>query len=943
MELAARIREAVADRYAVESELGRGGMAVVFLARDERYQRPVAIKVLRPELTASLVAERFLREIQIAARLQHPLIVPLYDSGGTADLLWYVMPFVEGATLRQRLRREQQLPVDDAVSIARDAAAALQCAHQHGIVHRDIKPENILLTGGHAIIADFGIARALTQAAGPGTSSGVAIGTPAYMSPEQASGSGHIDERTDIYSLGCVLYEMLAGEPPFTGPTPQAVIARHVSERVPSLLIVRPGVPAGVAGVVERALAKTPADRFSSAQQFEVALARAARPSTAARMAWRARRGLRRLLLGAAVLLAAALIWRGVLAPRHTLDASRVIVFPLGVGSQTQAGGSFGEDVATAVFTALGSTEYLSAADGWRLLDPRQRADTRLLAEKDVRRSALQGEARFALTGSILRADSVRGVINLYDAASDSTTSIPLVLPGDADPWTVGLHVAIALLPRLIPAGAPVDLRSLGERSPAAVARYLRGEQAYRRGRFREALDYYKDAVAADSGFALAALKGAQAAGWDRSDADARALIRTALSRRELLSPRDREVAFGYRAYLAGEADTALRHFRAGLELARRRPEAWMALGEAYTHLVPDVGPLDSLAETAFRAARQLDSTFAPVLYHLTEIALRKGEVDEATRLLRQFRETEPDSTERAPLEIMLRCVRESPEHVDWRALVLRAPQWVVEAGRSLAVTGLHQPRCAEAAWRAVLANDTATGQAWRWGAFTGLQSLLVATGRTADLRDLLRRDTEFGPDRVGRLYILSALAGAPVEAEADSGARELRRVPGADPRGTRSAPSVALWHLGIWAAHRGRWAEAKAIADTLARMDEPLMAKSVAARAALASGDSAAALRLLLEAVPNATRTPLQWQPWESLGGERMLLAALRFARGEYADSYRLAAGLDAQPVPYLMYLPASLVLRLKAAERLADTRAAEAMRRRLVALGREDLLKAQ
>jgi hypothetical protein len=195
----------------------------------------------------------------------------------------------------------------------------------------------------------------------------------------------------------------------------------------------------------------------------------------------------------------------------------------------------------------------------------------------------------------------------------------------------------------------------------------------------------------------------------------------------------------------------------------------------------------------------------------------------------------------------------------------------------------------------------------------------------------------------VGRLYILSALAGAPVEAEANSGAQELRRVPGADPHATRSAPSVALWHLGIWAAHRGRWAEAKAIADTLARMDEPLMAKSVAARAALASGDSAAALRLLLEAVPNATRTPLQWQPWESLGGERMLLAALRFARGEYADSYRLAAGLDAQPVPYLMYLPASLVLRLKAAERLADTRAAEAMRRRLVALGREDLLKAQ
>jgi tetratricopeptide (TPR) repeat protein len=764
------------------------------------------------------------------------------------------------------------------------------------------------------------------------------------MSPEQASGSGSLDERTDIYSLGCVLYEMLAGEPPFTGPTPQAVIARHVSERVPSLLIVRPAVPVAVAGVVEQALAKTPADRFPTAQEFDVALARAARPGAPVVTTSGPGRGVRRLLLGGAALLIAALIWRGVVAPRHTLAASRVIVFPLGVRSQVQASGSFGEDVATAVFTALGSTEYLSAVDGWRLLDPRQRADARLLAESDVRRWAVQGEARFAVTGSILRADSVRGMINLYDAVTDSTTSIPLALPADADAWTVGLHAAIAMLPRLIPAGGPVDLRgALGERSPPAVARYLRGEQAYRRGRFREALDYYKDAVAADSGFALAALKGAQAAGWDRSDADAGALIGIALAHRNLLSPRDQEVALGYRAYLAGEADTALRHFRAALDLERRRPEAWMALGEAYTHLVPDAGPLDSLAETAFRAARQLDTTFAPVLYHLTEIALRKGDVEEATRLLRQFRESEPDSTERAPLEIMLRCVRESPERVDWRWLVLRAPQWVVEAGRSLAVAGLHQPRCAEAAWRAVLAHDTVTGQAWRWGAFTGLQALLVAEGRTGDLRELLRRDTEFGPDRVGRLYILSALAGAPVEAEADSGAQELRRVPGADPHATRSAPSVALWHLGIWAAHRGRWAEARAIADTLARMDEPLMAKSVAAWAALARGDSAAALRLLLEAVPNATRTALQWQPWESLGGERMLLATLRFARGEYADGYRIAAGLDAQPVPYLMYLPASLVLRLKAAERLGDGRAAEVARRRLVALGREDLLKAR
>ena len=273
MDLADRLREAVADRYAVERELGRGGMAVVFLARDERYERHVAIKVMRPEFSVSLVADRFLREIRIAAQLQHPLIVPLYDSGGTDDLLWYVMPYVEGETLRTRLQREPQLPLEDALAITRDAAAALQCAHEHGFVHRDIKPENILLSGGHALLADFGIARAVTQAAGQGTSSGVAIGTPAYMSPEQAAGGAVIDARSDLYSLGCVLYEMLAGEPPFTGPTPQAVIARHVSERTPSIRVVRPSVPEEVEQALERALAKAPADRFASADQLVQALA----------------------------------------------------------------------------------------------------------------------------------------------------------------------------------------------------------------------------------------------------------------------------------------------------------------------------------------------------------------------------------------------------------------------------------------------------------------------------------------------------------------------------------------------------------------------------------------------------------------------------------------------------------------------------------------------
>ena len=271
-ELLRRVQAALAGRYSIEHELGRGGMAVVYLARDERHGRPVALKVLRPELAASLATDRFLREIAIAARLTHPHILPLHDSGevpATSDtdftVLYYVMPYVEGESLRDRLSREGPLPIRDALRLARGAAAALAHAHGHGIIHRDIKPENILLQDGEAVVADFGLARALDAAAGePLSVPGLAMGTPAYMSPEQGCGDD-VDARTDIYAWGCVFYEMLAGEPPFTGATPQMVQARHRSEPPRSVTLLRPNLPAGVQALLESALAKLPADRPATA------------------------------------------------------------------------------------------------------------------------------------------------------------------------------------------------------------------------------------------------------------------------------------------------------------------------------------------------------------------------------------------------------------------------------------------------------------------------------------------------------------------------------------------------------------------------------------------------------------------------------------------------------------------------------------------------------
>ncbi len=269
-----RLTAALAGRYRIERQLGSGGMATVYLAEDLKHHRQVALKVLRPELAAVLGPERFLREIEIAAKLNHPHILPLFDSGEADGVLYYIMPYVPGESLRDRLNREKQLGIDDALQIAREVADALDYAHRHGVVHRDIKPENILLEERHAVVADFGIARAISVAGGEKlTATGMAVGTPEYMSPEQAGGRGELDGRSDIYALGCVLYEMLAGHPPFTGTTAQEVLTRHSMDAVPSLAAARPAVPSDVERAIAAALAKTPADRFSTAAQLANALA----------------------------------------------------------------------------------------------------------------------------------------------------------------------------------------------------------------------------------------------------------------------------------------------------------------------------------------------------------------------------------------------------------------------------------------------------------------------------------------------------------------------------------------------------------------------------------------------------------------------------------------------------------------------------------------------
>ncbi|HEY9385072.1 MAG TPA: serine/threonine-protein kinase, partial [Gemmatimonadales bacterium] len=317
-----RLTLALADRYRIERELGQGGMATVYLAQDLRHDRKVALKVLRPELAAILGGDRFLKEIKTTANLQHPHILSLFDSGEADGMVYYVMPFVQGESLRDRLNREHQLPVEDAVRIAREVADALEYAHGHGVIHRDIKPENILLHGGHAQVADFGIALAVSRSDGGTrmTETGMSLGTPHYMSPEQAMGEREVTAKADIYALGCVLYEMLTAEPPFNGPTAQAIIARVMTEEPRSLTLQRRTIPPHVEAAVVTALSKLPADRFASAALFSAALGNTAFTTTTATRAATAARSPRTKAAAALpwtllALTAAGLAW-ALLRPR---------------------------------------------------------------------------------------------------------------------------------------------------------------------------------------------------------------------------------------------------------------------------------------------------------------------------------------------------------------------------------------------------------------------------------------------------------------------------------------------------------------------------------------------------------------------------------------------------------------------------------------------------
>jgi TolB-like protein/Tfp pilus assembly protein PilF len=495
IDLAAKLSDALAGRYLVEGEIGKGGMAIVLRARDLRHERLVAIKVLRPELASSLGGERFLREIRLAARLQHPHILPMHDSGEAGGFLFYVMPFVEGESLRQRLEREGQLPVEDALRIAREVANALQYAHERDIVHRDIKPENILLSGEHALVADFGIARAITTAGGMTlTETGLAVGTPTYMSPEQASAESRVDGRADVYALGCVLYEMLAGEPPFRGPT-HMVIAQHSAASAPSVRGPRPTVPPAVDAAIGKALAKSPADRFNSAEQFESAL-RAADVKLAplAFTRWRSA-----AIAGAVVTAAAlsAMVWVTVWnAPEPEMIS--IAVAP--IRNQGNTGDAAFAD---------GLTQELSAAlTRVDRIAPRPYSTVMIAAakERDPLELGRQLGVDYVLQSTLRRSHNQLRLLTELIRVKDGTNAwSPRSFQGyDSDLFQMQDSVAKQLTREL--AGTFVVRRGSTVRSytpdPEAYKLYLQARNIPLVNEARRAVELYKEAVERDPNFA---------------------------------------------------------------------------------------------------------------------------------------------------------------------------------------------------------------------------------------------------------------------------------------------------------------------------------------------------------------------------------------------------------------------------------------------------------
>lgn len=888
-----RLRDALADRYRLEHVIGAGSSAVVYRAFDVKHRRAVAVKVLRPVVAAHVGGRRFLQEIEVASRLSHPHVLALYDSGEAAGLVYYVTPLIEGGSLRTLLAREGSLRLDDALRIVREVASALQHAHDHGVIHRDVKPENILLTSDtSASLGDFGLARLLLDVPNESlTGQGIAVGTAWYMSPEQASGDT-VDARTDQYALACVLYEMLAGDPPFQGRTAQNILARHRADPRPHARAVRESIPIGIDDALVRAMAIHPADRFAAVMDLPKALeaaltsetlASVRRPTPVPNAA--GRRGRQRALAGVVVVAVAALgtwQWRGRAAADLPLAADRLAVAPfdmLGLTDTLWRSGMV--DMLSRNFDGAGPLRTVTPTAvlrGWH-----GRADASSAAAL-ARRTG----AGLVVLGQLLSSgrDSIKLRATLVDAIADrAMPEIELSdevahIPRLADSLTMRMlrQLEGSRAIRIVRGG------SVGSASLPALKAFLQGEQQLRQNDYPGAGESYARAVALDSSFALAyrGLRNVRR-NANESDSLARVYGRRSASFNKGLAPRDSllivadsmagELPVGF-AFFSNRSLALLRRRIATLETAVARypddADAWRELAEARLHNGPRVGIHVESALEAFEKAIAADSGFLPAYYHAVELGLSYRDEENVRRLVRGFLGIRPGDGRFRAIGLLLSPSPAQRQQGFLTASRLRADSaldvaWLLRRHRS-------NPETAVRVFTDMLdpggnrTVDTATVRLW----FTGYLLQLGRLRGAAALAD--RRFWNLVPmnlTTLGRFGLVApdTVSNVVREWAAGTNSERLRTAAGwfGWQRDTTSLKALAGRVNGVGAAPG---------TDSVAAL---YLRGTVTAHLALARGDSAGAL-LLFRSLPDSF---CSWSCWPDVELTARMLAAQRDFRG--------------------------------------------------------------
>jgi tetratricopeptide (TPR) repeat protein/TolB-like protein len=811
--------ESLAARYRLMRELGRGGMATVYLVHDLKHDRPVALKVLHPELAVALGPERFLREIRIAARLRHPHIVPLYDSGEADGLLYYVMPYIDGESLRDRLRREPQLPVDDALGIAREVADGLTHAHEHELIHRDIKPENILLEGGHALVADFGIARGVGGAATTQlTVTGLALGTPAYMSPEQALGDV-VDVRTDVYALGCVLYEMLAGQAPFAAPTAQASIARRLTEPAPRIRQLRDEVPAQLEEAIMTALERDPTARFPSAAAFRDALAggpgalarsdraeaQAGRPITLRPKGRVLAAGTALVLLvGVAIALPRIARLPGGGPPVAAGVVPGVAVLPFRTtGADPELWHEGIVDMLSYNLEGLGQLRKIdpvTVLTGWRRMGGS--ASSALTADK-AREVGRRLGSRYVVTGSAVQiGGDVQLIAEVQDVKSGKFRgAVRVTRPTDSASSLVDELTLELLRGNLLPTDGEYPAPSLSQATTSslpALKAYLAGEREYRTAQWTDAVRHYQRAIEADSNFAPAWFRLSSACGWGGCPMElAEGYDRRAMELANQLPDRD---ARRIRAMKRLDAEALER-------LTAAYPddvEAWVALGESYFHIGgTELRSVESF-RTAFTRAVRLHPYYGEPYIHLIEDAFLRLDSLDAQRLIDGNVALGADQASCAQVSYDLVWGTPAARTRAMSVLDTVAPIWCVEQV-PLAAPAQVLDRLAHS-YGAMA--DTASQAHDRTFALWRLLQLRVSSGLITAARRALARlaGAPVAGISAARWEIMLHLSGFPDSAAAHRAARTIA---------TGAGPTDNFW-IGALAIEEGRWNDVQVVRRAL-------------------------------------------------------------------------------------------------------------------------------